>query len=302
MAVTELADGSGKSGTPPPANGADGKAANGAADPFSGLETGAREWVGTKGYKSVSDLAAAARNAESLIGRSVQLPADDAKAEDVDKYLSKATEKYRPKDAAGYEFKLPDGVPKEMPYDGEFAKSFKAWSLDAGLTARQAAGLHDQFVKHQAGAFTAANEAFLKRGGDVTTALEKAFGGAQGSDPFKEGVLSIDKGISEISKAAKLADGELLQALKEAGLIGGPEGKYILSAPIARAFAQVGKFYAEDRMIDGQGGATDNPFAAGKDNETEQMRLAKADPEKARRLIRQAGRETDFPSFFQTKS
>lgn len=301
MAVTELAERSDK-GSPPLANGSVDKAVDSAADPFAGLDTGSREWAGKNGVKSFSDAVKTAREAQGLIGRSVQLPADDAKAEDVDKYLSKATEKYRPKDAAGYEFKLPDGVPKEMPYDGEFAKSFKAWSLDAGLTARQAAGLHDQFVKHQAGAFTAANEAFLKRGGDVTTALEKAFGGAQGSDPFKEGVLSIDKGISEISKAAKLADGELLQALKDAGLIGGPEGKYILSAPIARAFAQVGKFYAEDRMIDGKGGGADNPFTAGKDNETEQMRLAKADPEKARRLIRQAGREADFPSFFQTKT
>lgn len=301
MTTTELANGSGKSGTPSPALGADGKAANGAADPFSGLETGAREWVGTKGYKSVSDLATAARNAESLIGRSVQLPADDAKAEDVDKYVSKATEKYRPKDAAGYEFKLPDGVPKEMPYDGEFAKAFKAWAHDTGLTTRQASALHDQFVKDQASKFTAEAEKLVKTGGDATTALEKAWGGASGSDAFKEGVEHTLKGIKGISEAAKLADGELMQSLRDARLVG--PGDIILSPAIARAFSAIGKMYAEDRLIDGtKGGAADNPFTAGKDNETEQMRLAKADPEKARRLIRQAGREADFPSFFQTKS
>lgn len=298
MTTSQLADGSDKSGSPPPAAGVIDKAVDGAADPLSGLDTGSREWAGKNGVKSLSDAIKTAREAQGLIGRSVQLPADDAKPDDVDTYVKKATAKYRPEKADGYEFKLPDGVPKEMPYDADGATEFKGIAHELGLTKTQAQKAHDWFVSRQAGAFQKAADGLVEKAGSATQALEKAFGGAQDSDAFKEAILSADKGIAEISKAAKLADGELMTALKDANLIG--PGGIILSPAIARVFAHVGKFYAEDKLIDGKGGSVNNPFAAGGENMTEQNRLAKADPEKARRLIRQAGREKDYPSLFKT--
>ena len=282
MTDAALANGSGMPGTPPPAAGADGKPI-GAVDPFDGLETGTREWIGTKGYKSVSDVAKAAQNAESLIGRSIQLPGDDAKPEDVDKYISKATEKYRPKDANGYEFRLPDGVPKEMPYDGDGAKEFKSVAHEIGLTAKQAQKAHDWFVSRSAKAFTTTADGLVKTAGEQTDALVKDWG-PKDSDGFKSKMDLATKFVR------KNGGDELLKDLRAANLLG--PGDIILSASLAKAFASAGSFDKEDALIEGSGGAAvDNPFAAGPDkgNLTEQNILWKQDPAKAERLMQAAG-------------
>ena len=76
MVDAATAQGSGTSGNA--TAGASGGAGNGAAaDPFIGLETGTRDWIGTKGYKSVSDVAKALRmslaSASALSERLVRL-------------------------------------------------------------------------------------------------------------------------------------------------------------------------------------------------------------------------------------
>ena len=258
-----------------------------ASDAFAGLDTGTREWIGTKGYKTVADVTAAARNAESLIGRSVQIPADDAKPEDIEKFLDKATAKYRPKDADGYEFKLPEGVPKEMPYDADFAKEFKGAAHKLGLTARQAAAVHDFYVGRAAGAFTAQGEANGARASAATEALEKAWGKPD-SETFQK---QSDNALRAIKG---LGGDELMASFREAGLfakVGAND--VVMSGPIAIALAKVGeRLFKEDSLEAGSSqNASDNPFKDGPDkgNLTAQGILWNSDPEKAERLVRAAG-------------
>lgn len=278
-------------GTPDPANGDAGQGSDGTPnDPFSGLDTGTREWVGNKGYKSVSDIAQAARNAENLIGRSVRLPGDDAKPEDIDKFVLEATAKYRPDKADGYEFKLPDGVPEDMPYDEDFAGGLKTKAHELGLTARQAAGLHDWYVSVYADGYKATQEANDAKAVEATAALEKTFGGEAGSDAFKAGNALAGRAMDE------LGGKPLIDTLKAKGMI--DEKGYILDPSFASAFYKVGKaLFTEDGHEHGNGDATaaDNPFLPGpnKGNQTLQMQMIGKDREAAIRLIRAAGHKPE---------
>ena len=282
--MTDAALASADAGSADAAKGAGDQGSNaGAADPLAGLDTGSREWVEKNGVKSLADAVKTAREAQSLIGRSVQIPADDAKPEDVDKFLSKATEKYRPKDAAGYEFKLPDGVPEGMPYDAEFAGEFKQWAHDNGLTASQAQKLHDNWVGKAVTAFTKSNEDLATKVSTATADMEKEWG-ASDSEGFK----------ANAAWAVRAGEGlGLMDALKEVGLLG-PDN-LVLNSKIAVALAKVGQaMFKEDSLEGGGGGAVaDNPFkeGPGKGNLTEQMQLIRTDRPRAIRLIRAAGHE-----------
>lgn len=285
------AAGSVQTGTPAAGTGTALEGSNsGAADPFAGLETGTREWVGTKGYKSIADIAKAAQNAESIIGRSVVLPDDKAKPEDWDKVFNRLG---RPEKPDGYEFKLPQGVPEGMPYDAEFAKTFKGAAHAAGLTAKQATALHDFWTGEAVKAFTSQTaeakklqETATKRAVDATSALEKAYGGTKDSDPFKQGVDLAVRAIEGLDKLPGVSG--IKQALEQAGLL---VGGVVLEPSIAIALTHIGKtlFKEGDMPLGGSAPAGDNPFA-GAGNMTLQMAMIRSDPEKARRMISAVGK------------
>lgn len=276
-------------GTPAAANGAGGEGSSAsAADPFAGLDTGTREWIGSAGIKDVASLAAKARNAESLIGQSVRLPGKDAKPEDVDAFLSKVLSPYRPEKPEGYEFKLPDGLPEGLPYDKAFADRFKAAAHAAGIPTKAAAALHDFYVKETAAIFQTATEATRTQVEAATKALETAFGGAKDSDAFKQSVGYAGKFIAEFGGE------DLMKGLTDAGLLG--DGGVVLNPAVAIAFAKAGKMlFAEDGMVQGNGTAVspDNPFkdGPGKGNQTIQMQAISKDRAGAIRMIRAAGHD-----------
>lgn len=288
----------GQPGIPGAANGAGaadkGSGGNGAADPFAGLDTGIREWVGTAGFKFddpkalVEGLANKARSAESLIGKSVQLPDADAKPEDWDAFnksvVSKLPADRRPPETAdGYEFKLPDSVPKEMPYDADFAKAFKAIAHDAGLAPAKAQVVHDFYVGKAADFFKAQHEKTAERINTATTALEKEWGPPDG-DKHKD--------ASDMSLRALKGLG-VESAFQDAGLLG--PNNLVLDAGIALALEKVGRaMFREDSLVTGDaGGAVDNPFKEGfgKGNQTAQYQAIKQDRAAAIRMIRQAGHD-----------
>lgn len=287
---TEAANGSATvvtsdAGTPDPANGGGDQGSKAAAaEPFAGLETGARDWVGTKGYKTVADVVTAAQNAESLIGRSVQIPDDKSKPEDRERFFNRLG---RPEKADGYELKLPDGVPKDMPYDADFATTFKADAHKLGLTQAQAAGVHDLYVGSYAKAFRAAADAMVADATAATAALEKEFGGARGSEPFKQAVSLVGKFIAD--NGGK----DLEVELKEAGVLS-PEGA-VLMPRLATALWKLSKqLYREDALEPGGGNAAagDNPFVDG-GNMTLQMQMLANDRARAERLIVAAGKKLE---------
>lgn len=267
--ATNSADG-GNNGSPAasPNNGS-------AADPFAGLETGTREWIGTKGYKSVADIAKAAHSAESLIGRSVQIPGDDAKPEDLQKFYGKLG---RPENAEGYEFKLPEGIPEDLPYDAEFAGSFKPIAHELGLSGKQAAGLHDWFVKTQAEGYGKSREAMAANAVKATETFEAKWG-PQDSETFKGKIAVADRALEGLG---------IKQAFEATGLLG--PGGIVLDPAIGLALAQVGEvMFKEDSLESGGGSYADNPFAGG--DLTEQMKAIKADRPRALRMIAAAGKK-----------
>jgi hypothetical protein len=283
-ATAEMSD----AGAPSATNGTDGgnngsPAASpnngGAADPFAGLDTGTREWIGTKGYKSVADIAKAAHGAESLIGRSVQIPGDDAKPEDLQKFYGKLG---RPEQPEGYDFKLPEGIPETMPYDAEFAGSFKPVAHGLGLTAKQAAGLHDWFVSTQAAGFGKAQENMAANAVKATEAFEGKWG-PQDGETFKGKIALADRALEGLG---------IKKAFEATGLLA--PGGVVTDPTIGFALATIGEaMFKEDSLEGGGNGYANNPFAG--TNLTEQMQAIKADRPRALRLIAAAGKKpSDF--------
>ena len=287
-------DGSDKSGTPDGQNGGNSNGSGSAGDnPFSGLEEGTRTWVENKGIKTVEDLAKSALNAESLVGKSIQLPGQDASAEDWGTFESGLAAKLpadrrAPEKPEGYSFAMPEGLPQDFPYSEDLAGKFKGWAHDAGLSPAKTQAMHDAWVTEQAGIFKSAQEGLAAKAVEATDALEKAWGKSESAE-FKASSADALRGI-------KGAGGdELLAAFNEVGLIKDVNGSpVVISAPIAIAFAKVGQsMFAEDTAHRGDGGGTvsNNPYkdGPGKGNATEQNLLWRNDQAKAEQLIRAAG-------------
>jgi hypothetical protein len=261
--------------------GTEGVGSSGAAtaDPFTGLDAGTREWVGKKGYKDVSDIAKAALNAESLIGRSIQVPGEAATPEEVDKFHAKVTESLRPKDPNGYEFKLPEGLPSSMPYPEADVGEFKAKAHELGLSPKQAAAIHDWYVTKQGGTFASFEQQRAQMATTATEAMEKDFGPADG-EKFKEAVYGMGFAAEKLG---------FLPSLKSAGLLA--DDGTILDPTIGKALhtAYVSLF-KEDYLATGMSGKP-NPFSKETMNLTEQSRLIREEPDRARAFIRAAGLE-----------
>lgn len=294
--MTTAPEGSGSPGTPDDGKAAPGKAddkgsppaAAGAVDFMSGLDTDTRTWVEKAGFKIddpaalVAGLAGKALNAEKLIGGSIRLPAADAKPEELESFYNKLG---RPDAPAGYEFKPPENMPEDVPYNQQFADWFRGAAHKAGLSKAAASSLHDEFVKMAVQSATADIEARQAAG---TAALEKAWG-PSGSKEFRANVEFADKGI-------KAVGGEkLLSSLKANGLLG--KGGEVLDPVIAEAFAMVGRSLgSEGQLVLGDGGTGGvNPFGKDTENLTQQSVVIRKDPDRARSLIIAAGRQpSDF--------
>lgn len=253
-----------------------------AADPFAGLETGTREWIGTKGYKTVADVAKAAHSAESLIGKSVRVPGPDAKEEDWNQFFAKAG---RPETPDGYELSRPESLPEDA--FEENAKALKEAAHKAGLTTRQAAAMSDFIFGAAAETIGAQRQQQQEAASAATTELAKAFGGEPGTDAFKGAMHLTTRALTDMGGK------EIMEDLKAAGLVS-DEG-HILNARIATAFWKVGKaLYKEDDLHRGEGASAENPFKDGRDAPgmmTKQMELIRKDRPRAERLMREAGRD-----------
>lgn len=268
-------------GTPDMQNaGADNGSAAAAASPFAGLQDeGTRKWVETKGYKSVEDLAKAAVHQESLLGSSVRRPADDATETEWNAFYSKVG---RPEKPDAYEFKRPDGLPSDLPYDEALAGNFKKWAHGAGLNSRQAQTLHDQFALAQAEQAKAHMTELTKAVETTAETLVKDWG-PQDSEGFKKKHEMTNRALKKLG---------LVDSFKKSGILM-PDGA-LTDPALAVAFAQIGeKMFAEDSIDGGDAPGGDNPFKDGAFNLSKITALVKSDPDKARRLAREAGKNPD---------
>lgn len=276
-----VAQQSASAGTPDTHNaGADNGSAAAAASPFAGLQDeGTRTWVEKKGYKSVEDLAKAAVNQESLLGSSVRRPADDATETEWNAFYSKVG---RPEKPDAYELKRPDGLPSDLPYDEALAGSFKTWAHQAGLNGRQAQSLHDAFALAQAEQAKAHVTALTKAVETTAETLVKDWG-PQESEGFKTKHELANRALKKLG---------LVESFKKSGIIM-PDGA-LTDPALAVAFSQIGeKMFAEDSIDGGDAPGADNPFKDGNFNLSKITALVRSDPDKARRLAREAGKNPD---------
>lgn len=239
-------------------------------------DEGNRRFVEAKQFDSLDAAVKSQRELEGKLAQSLVMPGEEATQEDWDKFYQKAG---RPENAEGYTFTIDrDNLPENFPYDETAAANFKAKALEAGISQKQAALLHDWFVDNQAGLFTEQTEKQQKRSEDTTRELVSKWGDLD-TEAYKEQSMLADRAMRGLG---------VKDAFIEHGIMS-KEG-VIYNTQIALAMAKLGaENYAEDALHGNGEVLSSNPFAEGSRNLTEQGQLVRNDPKRAAGLIRAAG-------------
>lgn len=284
--VDQTAEANQKPNQPDPA--AAGKGDN----PFEGLgvDETTRDWLQRSNFKSVEDVLKTAHEQSKLLGNAVRVPGKDATPEEVEAFRDKLG---RPKSVDDYDFRPPESLPENLPYDGERAKSFAALAHKVGLTKEQAAKVHDWAVETAVTDFNGINARTAEERATIAKAetekLTKLWGPLNG-EAMRANLAFADRVLRETGGDEALAE------FQRVGLIGS-EGNVILSAPIAVMLSRLGSaLFKEDDVVRGRADRIGNPFAEGSDfNMTAQMKIVKEDRNHALSLIAAAGkRPEDF--------
>lgn len=220
------------------------------------------------------------RDMEGNLDRSIPVPGDDATPGERDAFERRLG---RPDTPDGYEFALPDGLPDSFPYSEELAGQFRDWSFRAGVPAKAAQSLHDDYVRELANMQHAETERLTAAEDQSHRDLVSDWGEAEG-EGFRRNVILADRALNRLG---------LSEVMREFGVIGADGG--VRDARMVKALARIGsELYAEDNLHGAAGGG-ENPFAGDNPNLTEQSRLireARADPARAahvRSLMHAAG-------------
>jgi hypothetical protein len=258
---------------------------------FDGLSEGNRKLADTKGWTKseggIEKVLTSYAELERLQGESLRVPAADAPKEDWEKFHSRLPEDMRPLSSPEkVEYKRPEGLPENVPYDEGLANASKAWAVEAGATPKVAQAYHDKFVGYMAEQVKAQEVAVAKAVETTHDDLVKDWG-PKDSDGFKQ--------KQELAnRAAKKLD--LVDAFKAKGVLL-PDGA-LTDAKIARAMQAVGEaMFKEDTIDGGNANTGENPFkrdANGGRNISAISALVKSDPERAKRLAREAGENPDL--------
>jgi hypothetical protein len=251
---------------------------DGQADFLAYLTDENRETWKAKGWKDLNSAVKSYKDLQTEFSarKPFTPPAADASPEELEAFFKGIG---RPDTPDAYQFGVPEGVPADMPYDADFATQFKTWSHQNGLTPKQAAGLHDAYLKSTAEKLAAHRE---QTNGKITSAhgeLTKVWGTPE-TEGYKRNVELAKRAVSHL---------ELGATLKGAGLID-PVTGMVTDAKLAFALSRVGASqFGEDAIYAGPGMSADNPFSEKTENVTRQGELVRNDPAKAAILIRAAG-------------
>lgn len=210
---------------------------------LSALDEETRKAVEAHGIKTPADAVAQfrAQRAEysKLKNDALVAPKDDAPKEDWDKFYSRLG---RPEKADGYQLKLPEGLPKELPYDEGFANEFKGWAHASGLNPAQAQSLHDGYVAFAAKQVQAQAAHYDQLADASSKDLEKAWG-APDSPDFQRNLGVVQRVIA--------SKGDELKAALSSGPIMDAQGRVSNSA-IVRLIAELAADkFTNDTVISG---------------------------------------------------
>lgn len=185
----------------------------------------AKPWAKT--HKSAETFWKSMDEAQSLIGRSIQIPGQNATAEDWARVWEKLGRPQRPD---GYKLTAPK-LPEGQKLPATLSEGFSAFAHSIGLSNWQA----QRVVDHVGGKLAAEiNPGPAKSVAETQKALKDAWGGA------------YERNLAVANRAIQYAGGEkLLAALRRTGAANDPD--------VAIAFARLGAYLAEDGVVSGEG-------------------------------------------------
>lgn len=189
---------------PPPAPGT-------AAEALQNVQDGPPEWVPAKFWDPdkkaprVEDLGRGYKNLEQLLGREkVPVPTSEDDTEGWERWYKAHG---RPEKPDEYEFKRPDKLPDDLPYDEDTEKSFRNWAHQNGLNKKQANSFYDAYVKHQIDRNLAYHNMQKELRANAETALRRELGNKY--EGFAQQTSAVYK---------KYADPEFAEFLAQTGL------------------------------------------------------------------------------------
>ena len=247
-----------------------------------------RATVNAKQWATPDDAVTAYRNLEAHATGSLRVPDADTPDDTWEAFYDALG---RPETPSEYEFEKPADLPSDFPYDSAVAAEFQTIAHRHGLSPRQAQGLHDDWLKMQAGALQDGVNQSVQRMEQAHAELVKSWGDPD-TPAFKQNVAYADRAIANNGGAA------FRKELREIGALG-PGGE-VMAPRMAEMLAAVGRaLYSEDHYASGQGGLAANPFVKGKENITEQGQLLRDDRARALSFIKAAGRKSEFQHLFE---
>jgi hypothetical protein len=185
--------------------------------------------IAAKGWKGPGDALASYSGLEAMLGQDrIALPGKDAKPDDWDRVWTKLG---RPEKPEGYAFSRPEGF---AGYSDDFAAAFRGEAHKHGLSAKQAAALHDWWVGQAQGLLGSAEAERSAAATQLKGEIEAAWG------------LARDEKLAAARRAARhfgLGEAELSQL---EGLSG--------SMAMLQGLASIGEGLKEDRLAGGAGG------------------------------------------------
>jgi hypothetical protein len=180
-------------------------------------------------YNTPQDLARSHVNLERLLGgEKIPKPKSDDDQEGWDRWFKAAG---RPDKPDEYAFERPNSLPDNF-YDEEAERSFKTWAHVNGLTKKQAANLHDNYVKTR-----------LEQHHAWQTSQKQAVEKAEG-ELRREWGQQYDAKINAAKSALRAyGDPDYLKYLDESGQGNNPQ--------MTRIFARIGEKMMGERRLQG---------------------------------------------------
>lgn len=286
-AASDNSPGGAPAGAAPGSNGADETWVSGLQDADNRAVVEAKGWAKLPSKDDAFNQALKSyRSLEQRQNDLLKGPGPEATAEDWEKYHA---QRGRPETPEGYNLKLPDGLPADLPYDSDFATKFKTWAHKTGATPREAQQLHDEYVREQAANWATIQQAEVAKVEKAHQEILKSWGGDETSETYRRNTELANRAIRQGGGEA------LMQEVVDFGLAArGKDGALIMKAPrFAQMLATMGEaLYSEDRLYSSTG-AVDNPWLDASENLAKQGDLVRNDPQRAKALIAAAGKRPE---------
>jgi len=193
--------------------------------------------IAAKGWKGPAEALESYSGLEAMLGQErIALPGKDAKPGEWDRVWAKLG---RPEQPDGYELGKPEGF---AGYSDDFAQAFRGEAHKHGLSAKQAAALHDWWVTQAQGTLSAAEEERSAAAGALKTEIDTAWG------------LARDDKLAAAKRAARHFGLDEAQLSRLESLAG--------SLSMLQGLAAIGEGLKEDRLAGGAGGQGFTPEQA----------------------------------------